>query len=143
MLLSNKKRQIFYVSYLYEGRSNDMGVFKEEFEPGQKWFTNLRVIFDLGFTGVDKLYEFKELVIGHKRPRKSEKNPNPELTPEQKEKNKEVSKERIYVEHAIGGMKRYRVLKNKGRTKSYELKNQVIGNCAGLWNYKLEINDST
>jgi len=141
MLLSNKKRKIFYVSYLYEGRCNDMGILKEEFKPGKQWFKNLRVIFDLGFIGVDKLYEFKELVIGHKRPRKSEKNPNPELTDEQKEKNKEISKERIYVEHAIGGMKRYRMLKNKARTKSYELKNQILGNCAGLWNYKLEIND--
>lgn len=143
MILSNKKRKIFYVSYLYEGKSNDMGIFKKEFAPSEKWFENLRVIFDLGFTGVDKIYEFKELLIGHKRPKKSKKNPNPKLTPEQKEKNKQVSKERIYVEHAIGGMKRYRILKNKGRAKSYELKNQVIANCAALWNYKLEINGYT
>jgi len=139
LILSNKKRKIFYVSYLYEGRSVDIGILKEEFQVDKGWFKNLRVLFDLGFVGVDKLYEFKELVIGHKRPRKSKSNPKPQLSPEQKEKNKLVSKERIYVEHAIGGMKRYRILKNKARSKSYELKNQIIGNCAALWNYKLEI----
>jgi len=143
MVLSNKNRHIYYVSYLYEGKANDMGIFKTEFEPDRGWFKNLRVLFDLGFVGVNKLYEFKDLVIGHKRSRKSKKNPKPELTPEQKEKNKAVSKERIYVEHAIGGMKRYRILKNKARTKSYKLKNQILGNCAALWNYKIEINAPT
>lgn len=135
--MSNKERFIYYVSYLYVGKENDMGVFKTEFKPGLGWFKNLRVIFDLGFIGVAKLYEFKELVIGHKRSRKSKTNPNPQLSKKQKEHNKSVSKERIYVEHSIGGMKRYRILLNKSRTKSDELKDQVIGICAALWNYKL------
>lgn len=143
MVMSNKERHIYYVSELYIGRANDMGIFKNEFEPGQAWFKNLRVLFDLGFIGVDKHYEFKELVIGYKRPRKSKTNPNPQLSEEQKAKNKSVSKERIYVEHAIGGMKRYRIMLNKARTKSYELKNQILGNCAALWNYKLQFNKST
>jgi len=143
MLMSNKERYIYYISELYLGKENDMGVFKTEFEPGQGWFKNLRVIFDLGFTGVAKHYEFEDLVIGHKRPRKSEKNPKPELSKEQKEENKSVSRERIYVEHAIGGMKRYRILVNKARTKSYELKNEILGNCAALWNYKLQFKNSS
>ena len=119
-----------------------MGIFKSEFKPGLGWFKDLRVLFDLGFTGVDKYYQFQELVIGHKRPRKSKDNPNPQLSKEQKEKNTAVSKERIYVEHAIGGMKRYRILTAKSRTRSYKLKNQIIGNCAALWNYKLLLNTS-
>ena len=142
MIMSNKKRFIYYVSYLYLGKENDMGIFKSEFKPGLGWFKDLRVLFDLGFTGVDKYYQFQELVIGHKRPRKSKDNPNPQLSKEQKEKNTAVSKERIYVEHAIGGMKRYRILTAKSRTRSYKLKNQIIGNCAALWNYKLLLNTS-
>jgi DDE superfamily endonuclease len=59
------------------------------------------------------------------------------LTEEQKKRNKAVSRERIFVEHAIGGMKKFRILKNKFRLKSDVLKNKILGICAGLWNYQL------
>ena len=36
-----------------------------------------------------------------------------ELTPEQKQKNKEISSFRILVEHAIGGVKRCRIVKER------------------------------
>lgn len=114
-----------------------MGVLKAEFTVGQAWFKNKDLVVDLGFVGIDKHYEIKGLKIGHKRPRKSKDNPKPQLTSEQKEWNRQVSKERIYVEHAIGGMKRYRILKNRCRIKSMKLKNKIVGVCAGLWNYKL------
>ena len=86
-----------------------------------------------------KLYTFKELIIGEKKPRKSKKNPKPELTQEQKENNKKISKERIFVEHAIGRMKKYHILKNRCRIKCYNLKNRIIGLCAALWNYQLNL----
>jgi len=53
-----------------------------------------------------------------------------------------VSKERIYVEHAIGRMKKFRILKNKCRLKSSDMKNRIIGICAGLSNYDLSIKHS-
>ena len=96
------------------------------------------MLFDLGFIGVEKLYSFKELIIGEKRARKSKQNPTPKLSKVQKEKNKQVSRERIFVEHAIGGMKIFRILKNRCRQKLEEIKNKIIGICAGLWNYKLQ-----
>ena len=102
LVLSDKNTWIYYVSDLYNGSNVDMGILKKEFTPGDGWFKNFRVLFDLGFVGVQKIYEIKELVIGFKKPRKSENNPNPELSKEQKLRNKKVSKERIFVEHAIG-----------------------------------------
>jgi len=94
---------------------------------------------DLGFVGIDKLYQIKELIIGEKKPRKSKKNPDPQLSEAQKAKNKSVSKE-LFVEHAIGKMKRYRILKNRCRLKCSKIKNRVIGIAAGLWNYQLLLN---
>ncbi|HFC00038.1 MAG TPA: DDE endonuclease, partial [Phaeodactylibacter sp.] len=41
----------------------------------------------------------------------------PKLTEEQKEWNKKVSRERIFVEHAIGRLKKFRILKNRCRLK--------------------------
>ena len=140
MVLSNKKKWIFYLSWLYCGSVHDFGIFKNEFNPEEKWFNKFNVILDLGFVGFDKFYDAKELFIGFKKPRKSKKNPNPpELTKEQKDWNKLVSKKRIYVEHAIGGMKRFRILINRCRLKCYKNKNEIIGVCAALWNFKLHL----
>lgn len=139
MVLSDKKQKIYYVSNLYDGSNVDMGIFKKEFLPGLAWFKKHKVLVDLGFVGLGKLYEFKELIIGEKKKRKSKKNPKPELTEKQKVKNKKVSKERIYVEHAIGRIKKYRILKNRNRLKSIIFNNLILGVCAGLANYALEL----
>ena len=139
LLASNKKTWIYFVGSLYHGSNVDMGVLKKEFPPGQGWFTGLKVLFDLGFIGVAKLYEFGELVIGEKKKRKSKNNPGPKLSDEQKEKNRGVGRERIFVEHAIGRLKKFRVLKNRCRLKCGKLKNQIIGICAGLANYQLTL----
>lgn len=137
MVLSDKETWIYYVSEYYDGAHNDMGILKKEFPPGKGWFSNFRVLFDLGFVGVDKLYNFKELIIGEKKARKSKNNPKPKLTKEQKVKNKAVSRERIFIEHAIGKMKRYRILKNRCRLKCKDIKNRVLGIAAALWNYQI------
>jgi hypothetical protein len=115
----------------------DFGLLKKEFLPEEDWFRNQKVVVDLGFAGIEKLYRIKEVLIGVKRPRKSKGNPDPKLTIEQKEWNKSVGKERVYVEHAIGGMKKYHILKNRCRIKCPVSKNEIIGLCAGLWNYFL------
>ena len=106
---------------------------------GNTWFLNYRLIIDLGFTGIKKIYQAAEVMIGFKRPRKTKQNAKPELTEEQKKWNKKVSKERIYVEHAIGKIKRFRMLKNRCRLKRIDIKNRVFGVCAGMWNFKLLI----
>lgn len=139
MVLSDKATWIYYVSELYDGKNVDFGILKQEFSVGKDWFKNRKILVDLGFVGIDKLYKIKELVIGEKKPRKSKKNPEPELTEEQKEKNKQVSRVRIFVEHAIGKMKRFRILKNRCRIKCPVLKNKIVGICAALWNYQLSL----
>lgn len=141
LVFSDRRRFIYYVSRWHEGSKVDFGLLKEEFPPEQDWFRRQKVIVDLGFVGIEKLYRILELLIGVKRPRKSKANPAPALSTEQKEKNKEVSRSRIYVEHAIGGMKKYHVLKNRCRIKCEHLKNKILGICAGLWNYSLMLNN--
>ncbi len=137
MVLSDRSTWIHYVSRLYDGSNVDFAVLKKEFPPEKKWFSKYKVIVDLGFIGIAKEFEIKKLIIGTKKPRKSKNNPNPELTDEQKEWNKEVGRQRIHVEHAIGRMKIFRILKNKCRMKSNDMKNRILGVCAGLWNYKI------
>jgi hypothetical protein len=72
------------------------------------------------------------VIIPHKKPKKSE------LTQLQKDENKEKSKKRIWVEHSIGGMKRYRFLADRLRNRDFNLYNDALEVCAGLWNFNLK-----
>lgn len=58
-----------------------------------------------------------------------------ELSDEQKNENQEAARERIKVEHSIGGLKRYKILSERTRIKDFILFDDIIGVCAGLWNY--------
>ena len=109
----------------------------KEFPPAFAWFADLTVRLDLGFQGFADLYPCKHLHIPYKR-RRTRKQVSNELTREQKEYNQQSSKERIFVEHAIGGMKRYRILEHRNRLKSSCTIDQVIGVCAALWNFSLD-----
>lgn len=131
MILSNPQRKVLYVSHCWVGKTHDYRMFKEEFPPEQDWFKNFRVRVDLGFLGLGKDYLCKELLLPHKKKKKQE------LSPEQKDENKQLASDRIHVEHAIGGMKRYRILSDRLRVHDIELYNVILGVCAGLWNFYL------
>jgi DDE superfamily endonuclease len=72
-----------------------------------------------------------------KKPRKSQKNPNPQLSDAQKVANKVLSQGRIFIAHAIGGMKRYTILVYGFRNRKAGFEDDAIGVCAGLWNFVL------
>jgi hypothetical protein len=106
-------------------------MFKAEFPPEQDWFSDLSVRLDLGFFGFEKDYKCKQVYLPNKKPKKQE------LTPEQKTENTLLARERIVVEHSIAGLKRYRILSDRLRMHDLDLYNQVLGVCAGLWNFRL------
>lgn len=91
---------------------------------------------DLGFQGFAGLYPCKKLFIPLKRKRVKKGDCN-ELSEEQKQRNKQQARQRVRIEHSIGGMKRYRILVNRLRMKCTELTDTIIGVCAGLWNFLL------
>lgn len=107
---------------------------KQEFPPEIPWFQKFNVHLDLGFKGFDDLYSCQNLSIPIKKDKATKANKN-ELNDEQKAHNKALAQERIFVEHSIGGMKRYRILVNRNRLKNKKTINQVIGVCAALWNF--------
>lgn len=131
MILSNPQRQVLYLSPCWVGKTHDYRMFKEEFPPEQDWFKDFRVRVDLGFLGIENEYVCQELFLPHKKKKKQE------LTAEQKQENRSLASERITVEHAIGGMKRYRILSERLRVQDVQLYNVILGACAGLWNFYL------
>lgn len=115
-------------------------MLKEEFPCSMPWFTNISVWIDLGYIGFAKDYECEQLKVPFKKTYKTKNNPIPiaigtQLTKEQKEHNKAVSKTRVFVENAIGGIKRYSILTQKFRNKSEQLRDKAIFIAAGLWNF--------
>ena len=56
---------------------------------------------------------------------------------EQQAANTALSRVRIFIEHAIGGMKRYNILVHTFRNRLENFEDDVIGVCAGLWNLVL------
>ena len=60
-----------------------------------------------------------------------------QLTDQEKETNRNISSIRIRVEHAIGGVKRFRIVKDKLRNWKKGFSDKVIETCCGLHNFRL------
>jgi hypothetical protein len=61
-----------------------------------------------------------------------------ELSQEEKDCNRQISRIRVRVEHAIGGVKRYRIVKDKIRNWKGDFRDQVMETCCGLHNFRLD-----
>ncbi len=135
-VIATGERIIIYVGKTFAGRRHDYGMFKEEFPPEEGWLKGegKRAKLDSGYQGINKDYGI-EAEIPYKKPRKSKKNPNPQLTKAEKARNKALSKARVYVEHAIGGMKRFNILVHAFRNRKAGFIDSVIAVCGGLWNF--------
>ena len=60
-----------------------------------------------------------------------------ELTPAEKEENRRISSIRVFVEHVIGSVKRYRVVKEKIRLWKGNIRDKVMETCCGLHNFRI------
>src|SRR5713226_1762249 len=101
---------IVFLGRTFSGHNHDYSMLKQEFPPELDWFTAIHVRADLGYLGIQSDYSGDQFEIPTKKPRKSKKNPNPQLSDDQKAANTALSQIRIFIEHAIGGMKRYNIL---------------------------------
>lgn len=86
------------------------------------------MLTDTGYLGLAKIHINTEMPK-----KKSKKNP---LTAEDKKKNKELSSNRVANEHAIGLVKRFKILSDKyrNRRKRFGLRFNLI---AGICNFEL------
>lgn len=107
-------------------------MLKTDFPPSFNWFDKSIVHVDLGYQGFESDYAAKTVLIPFKK-KKNEK----ELCDLKKAYNRKLAQWRIVVEHAIGGMKRYRVLAERIRLKSIDQIDTILEVCAGLWNFHI------
>ncbi len=128
LLVCDKQGRIIFVGQLFPGAQVDFTLFKKELVHFD--YTQLQVWVDLGFTGIRKYLTNSPVKIGHKKPK------NQELTQAQKDENKQISSVRVIVEHAIGGMKRYFILRHENRIRLRTKISEAVEICASLWNFK-------
>ena len=98
---------IHFIGQTFPGKTYDYTMLKTEFPPDEAWFATTAVLLDLGYQGVQTDYQGDHISIPHKKPRKSKKKPNSRLSAEQKQENQALAKLRVYIEHAICGIKRF------------------------------------
>jgi len=135
--MSLPEKVIIFLGRTFSGHNHDYSMLKQEFPPELDWFAAIQVRVDLGYLGMQSDYRSDRIDIPTKKPRKSQKHPNPQLSDEQKAANTALSRVRIFIEHAIGGMKRYNILVHTFRNHIEHFEDDVIGICAGLWNLVL------
>ena len=128
VVIVDKRRKVLILTKQKSGRRHDKRLADKE-----HLFTSLPEEIDLfvdtGFQGVAKLHHNTYI------PKKRRKGKL--LTADDKEMNRLISSYRVVVEHAIGGIKRYRSVSEKLRNRKAWIDDTFMLLSAGLWNYHL------
>src|SRR3989442_13345499 len=135
--MSLPDKLIVFLGRTFSGHNHDYSMLKQEFPPELAWFGDIHVRVDLGYLGMQSDYKGDRIDSLTKKPRKSKNNASPQLSDEQKAANTALSQVRIFIEHAIGGMKRYNILVHVFRNRKADFEDDAVGICAGLWNFAL------
>lgn len=118
--------KVIFLSLTCEGKKHDKKVADEA---GYTFPVGSVLCQDTGFQG----FSLSGVIIlqPKKKPR------GQELTPQDKADNRLISQIRIRIEHAIGGVKRYRIVKDKIRNNKQGFRDKVMETCCGLHNFRL------
>lgn len=125
----NLRGEIFHKPPHSPGRPHDYSVFKTK-HPA---LISLQTIADLGYKGMEKDFPQMNPVLPHKRKGK-------ELTPAQIEFNKNHSRTRIVIKHAIAKIRKFRIMGEKFRNRllRYDRISDIV---CGLVNFRIRYSD--
>lgn len=130
IVVSDKHKRILALTKTVAGKQHDYQEFKDKHVAGGLPDT-IRTWVDTGFQGIRK--DFPRLTI--RMPKRASRG-HP-LTDAEKTKNQRLSRKRILVEHAIGGIKRFRSVINVFRNRADAFADRLMLVSAGLWNFHL------
>jgi hypothetical protein len=118
---------ICFLSATYEGKAKEKSLAELE---GYTLPHGSCLYQDRGFQGF--LLNGITIVQPQKKP------PGSELTPPEKASTRAISSIRIRIEHAIGGVKRSRIVKDKIRLLKDGMRDTIMETCCGLHNFRLQ-----
>jgi len=126
VLLGTKKGRVLFLSGTYEGSIHDKAIIDKE---GWRFPAGIVLHQDSGFQGHAPQGVMVEMP--QKKPRTKD------LTEEQKLSNKKKASVRVTIEHIIGRVKIYRILKDRIRMYKQGTKDLVMEVACALLNFKL------
>lgn len=126
-MLSNERCYVLYLSPTVEGKKHDK---KLADEANYCLPMNSTLVQDTGFQGF--IHDDVVILQPKKKPR------NSELTQSEKDVNTLISRLRVRIEHVIGSVKRYRIVKDKIRNWKEGFRDSVIEICCALHNFRLQ-----
>ena len=129
--MSNEEKKILVITPTYVGRTHDFGILKEE-NLGEVLPAKTHIYVDTGFEGLASINED----LNVRKPTKKSK--GKKLNGGQKLGNRLISRERVKVEHTIGGLKRFNIVAGifRGITHSMDMTFSIA---SGLWNLHLSL----
>ena len=126
LIICNISKFILFLSDTCEGRIHDLKISDlENYEFRKKVIAWI----DLGFIGLNP--ENVKIELHKKKPK------GKELTEDEKNENKRISRTRVIVEHAIGCCKVFRIVKEEIRAFKDNFRDLVMFLACGLSNFKL------
>ena len=125
-MLSNESCKVLFLTSTAEGKQHDKKLADES---DYTLPSGSRLAQDTGFQG------FKPENVAILQPKKKPR--GKELSDLDKHINQWLSSIRIRVEHTIGGVKRYRIVKDKIRNWKKGFRDSVLETCCGLHNFRL------
>ena len=126
---TSKEKKILVLTPSTTGKTHDKKIHDHEDIIGGIP-DEIPILADLGFQGVQKQYV--NIRLPHKKPRGGE------LTPQQKQENRELSQERVVCENAFAGVKRYDAVSDIYRNRVSKFDDKLMLTACGLWNFYLQ-----
>lgn len=130
-VLSLPDRRIIWLSKTYEGSVHDKKICDNR---PLHLVSGINLWQDTGFQGHNP--ENVNVMMPTKKPK------GKELSEDQKESNRSISSFRVLVEHAIGGAKRCRIVKDRFRCHKFGFDDLVMELACGLHNLRISLNSS-
>ena len=132
IVITDKHRKIGFLSKTESGRQHDFSILKEHAPP--KYIPpKIKQHMDMGFKGYHAQFPDHRISMPERKPRTRE------LSEIKLKQNKKKSSIRVLVEHAIGGVKRFRITTDVFRNKVNGFDDKAMLISCGLWNYHLSM----
>jgi hypothetical protein len=126
-IIAERRGKVKYLSGTYEGKKHDKAIADEE---NYQFPKGSRLWQDTGFQGFAPAGSY--VLQPKKKPRKQE------LSEDQKQLNRLISKQRVTIEHHISGIKRSQIVMQKFRNRKENYVDQVMETACGLHNFRLD-----
>lgn len=127
MAICEPNQKIVYITQGFEGKTHDKTIWDDgqvEIEGG------ICLIADLGFLGIDK--DYPNAILPFKKPKEEE------LEPHKKKINKDIASVRVKIEHAFAGVKRLKIIRNKIRLKTFQIRETMFKMAVALHNMRVQ-----